>query len=91
MLPGAGLGDHPSLAHTHCQQGLAKGVVNFVGAGVVEIFPLQVDLRATVVFCEPLGKVERAGPPDKIPQQAVKLSAKIGIPPVMLKGFLQLR
>jgi hypothetical protein len=50
MLAGASLGNDPPLAHAHRQQHLAKGVVDLVGAGVVEIFPFEVDLRAAVVF-----------------------------------------
>ena len=91
MLAGAGLGDDPPLAHAHRQQHLAEGVVDLVGAGVVEVFALEVDLGAVVVLGQPLGKVEGAGPTDKIPQQAVELGAKLGIPPMLLKGFLQLR
>ena len=45
VLAGAGLGDHAPLAHAARQQGLAEGVVDLVGAGVVEVFAFEVDSR----------------------------------------------
>ena len=45
VLAGAGLGDDALLAHAARQQGLAERVVDLVGAGVVEVFALQIDLR----------------------------------------------
>ena len=46
MLAGAGLGDDARLAHAPGEQRLADAVVDLVGAGVVEVFALEVDLRA---------------------------------------------
>ncbi len=46
VLAGAGLGDHARLAHAPGEQRLADGVVDLVRAGVVQVFALQVDLRA---------------------------------------------
>ncbi len=46
MLSGAGLGDHPALVHASCQQNLAQRVVDFVGAGVQQVFALEINLRA---------------------------------------------
>ena len=43
----AGFGDHTRLAHALGQHGLADGVVDLVRAGVVQVFALQVNLRAT--------------------------------------------
>src|SRR6185437_52451 len=42
VLACTGLGDDPSLAHPPGEQRLSDGVVDFVGARVVEIFPLEV-------------------------------------------------
>jgi len=50
VLAGAGLSDHPRLAHPRRQQRLADGVVDLVGAGVGEVLALEVDLGA-----DPLG------------------------------------
>ena len=66
MLAGAGFGDDALLTHAQGQQALAQGVVDLVGAGVVEVFALQPDAGATfgtaVVLAEPFGLVERTGP-----------------------------
>ena len=50
VLAGAGLGDHAALAHPHGQQRLAERVVDLVGAGVVQVFALQIDLRPAAEF-----------------------------------------
>ena len=60
VLAGAGLGDHAVLAHAQREQRLAERVVDLVGAGVVQVFALQVDLRPAALFGEPLGEIERA-------------------------------
>ena len=46
VLAGAGLGDHPRLAHPLGQQGLAEHVADLVGAGVVEVLALEQERRA---------------------------------------------
>src|SRR5690606_10017569 len=46
VLSGAGLGDDPLRSETFRQQGLADGVVDLVGAGVAEVFPLEVDVTS---------------------------------------------
>ena len=43
VLSGAGLGDDAGLAHGLRQQCLADRIIYFVGAGVVQIFTLQID------------------------------------------------
>ena len=43
MLARAGFGDQALFAHAEREQGLADGVVDFVGAGVVEVFALEVN------------------------------------------------
>lgn len=43
VLPGPGLGDDALLPHPEGEQGLADGVVDLVSAGVVEVFPLEVN------------------------------------------------
>ena len=63
VLPGAGLGDEAALAHLLRQQRLAQHVVDFVGAGVVQVLPLQIDLGTAQVLRD-LGRVvERLGRP----------------------------
>ncbi len=46
MLAGAGLGDDAGLAHALGKQDLADAVVDLVRAGVVQLFALEIDLRA---------------------------------------------
>ena len=41
VLTGAGLGDDPALPHSAREQGLADRVVDLVGAGVVQVLPLE--------------------------------------------------
>ena len=45
MLAGAGFRDHAALVHATRQQSLPNGIVNFVGTGVIQIFPFQENLR----------------------------------------------
>ena len=45
VLAGAGFGDHALLAHAQREQRLAERVVDLVGAGVIEVFALEIDLR----------------------------------------------
>ena len=46
VLAGAGFGDDAALAHAPRQQALAEAVVDFVRAGVEQVFALEIDLRA---------------------------------------------
>ena len=59
MLACAGLGDEALLAHSAREQRLAEGVVNLVCAGVGEILALEIDSRATKMFGESFGEIER--------------------------------
>jgi len=65
VLPGAGLGDDPGLAHAFGQQGLAEDVVDLVGPGVVEVLTLEVN-PATVFFREALAVINRSWPTLKV-------------------------
>ena len=62
VLTGSGLGDDPSLAHALGQQYLAHGVVNFVGTGVQQIFPLQVDPCSAQSFRQALSEIQGCRP-----------------------------
>ena len=63
VLAGAGLGDHPGLAHPPGQQGLAEHVVDLVRAGVVQVLALEHDQRL-VPAVEPVGsRARRSGAP----------------------------
>src|SRR5262252_4946742 len=73
MHAGAGLGDHARLAHAACQHDLAKHVVHLVGAGVIEILALEIDLGAAEMRGQPLGEIERRRPADIVGKVAVHL------------------
>src|SRR5690606_15487062 len=60
VLAGAGFGDHPRLAHAPGEQRLANAVVHLVGAGVVEVFALEIDLCAAKQLRPALDVVVRA-------------------------------
>ena len=60
MLAGAGFGDDALLAHAPRQQNLAEGVVDFVRAGVAEVFALQKMRAPPSVFAEALGVIQAA-------------------------------
>ena len=46
VLAGAGFGDHAVLAHALDEQTLAEAVVDFVRAGVEQVFALEIDFCA---------------------------------------------
>ena len=80
MLARAGLGDDARLAHALRQQYLPDAVVDLVRAGMVQLVPLEPDLR-TLSFRRILAQffrqarrvVERAGTTDVVLQQVVEL------------------
>ena len=86
VLAGAGLGDHPRLVHPLGQHDLADGVVDLVGAGVVQVLALQVDLGPAGVFREPLGVKERRRAADVVLQVIVQPRLKLGIGLRLLVG-----
>ena len=51
MLAGSRFRDDARLAHFSGQQNLSNGVIDFVGAGMTEVFTLEVNLRATQLIC----------------------------------------
>ena len=57
VLPGAGFGDDARLVHSYGEQSLADSVVDFVRAGVQQVFALQVDARTAEMFREALGEL----------------------------------
>ena len=79
MLPGAGLRDHARFAHSLCEQRLADGVVDLVRAGVIQVFALQIDLRAAEQFGPALRVINRARPTDEVLQFTLKFGDEIGI------------
>ena len=61
------------LAHAAGEEDLAERVVDLVGAGVVELVALEVDLRAAEPLGQALGEVERRGAADVVLPEVVHL------------------
>ena len=89
MLARAGFGDDALFAHAAGEQDLPDHVVDLVGAGVVELLALEVDLGAAEVFGQPLGEIERARAPDIVLEQVVELGLESGIGLRLLIGLLE--
>ena len=50
-----------ALAHAHGQQSLAEAVIDFVRAGVQQVFALDVDARPAEMFGQARSKLQRRG------------------------------
>src|ERR1035437_9114636 len=72
MLAGAGLGDDFLLAHILREQSFAHAVVQFVGAGVVEVLTLEVDLCTAVVHRHGASVVDGSGPALEVRAEVAK-------------------
>ena len=57
MLTCASFRDDPVFPHSACQDNLAQDIVNFMRACVIELVTLEIDLRATQMLGQSLGKV----------------------------------
>ncbi len=73
VLAGAGFRDDARLVHFYGEQALADGVVDFVRAGVEQVFALEVDARAAEMFREALGELQRRRAADEIFQEVLEL------------------
>ena len=90
VLARAGFRDDAFLAHAHGEERLAEAVVDFVRAGVEQVFALEVNLCAAEGFGEARGEVERRGAAGVVAQQQVELQVEIGIGLGLGVGVLQL-
>ena len=63
MLPRPRLGNQAGLAHPLGQKGLSQHIVDLVGPGVVQILPLQIDLRPAQILRHLFGKIQPGWPP----------------------------
>ena len=61
MLSRAGLGDDTVLAHPLREQDLAERIVDFMRAGMEQVFALQVNFRAAEFLGESFGKIKWCG------------------------------
>ena len=80
VLAGAGLGDHPGLAHALHEEGLAEGVVDLVGAGVAEVLALQPHAAAEPLR-EPRREAERRGAADVVAEEPLELGLEGRVAP----------
>ena len=76
VLAGTGFGNDARLAHALGQHGLADGVVDLVRAGVVQVFTLEVNLRAALLAAHARCVVNRRRPADKVLELVMKLGQK---------------
>ena len=73
MLPGAGLGDQPGLAHALGEQPLPEHLVGLVRAAVQQVLALQIDVARQVAAAG-----QRRRPAGIIGEQIVELRAERG-------------
>ena len=90
MLSGTGLRDDPCFAHPLCQKHLTQHVVDLVGTGMVQVLPLDIDLRAAQILCHFLRKIQHGRAPCIVLHQFVQIPDKFRVTAVFLIGFLQL-
>src|SRR5262249_49495355 len=90
MLARPRFGDQTALAHAAGEECLADGVVDLVGARVIQVLALQIDARSTGFLCQAVGKVEERWPTDVFFQVAVELLLEEPIVPNLLICGLEL-
>ncbi len=90
MLASAGLGDDARLAHAARKQNLADAIVDFVRAGVIEIFALEPDLCAAQLLGPAPRMVDRTGAADEMAQLVGVFFQKAGIRAVFVVSGAQL-
>ena len=79
MLSGAGFGDDAVFAHAAGEERLSQAVIDFVGAGVEQIFALEPDARSAECLAEAFGEVERRGAAGVVVQEIGEFGLEGGI------------
>ena len=85
VLARARFRDNARLAHLHGQQALADGVIDFMRAGVEQIFALQINAWSAEFFGEARSELQRCWTARKIFHKIVEASLKPGI---RLRSFI---
>ena len=94
VLTGSGFGNDALLAHALGQQDLPHRVVDFVSAGMEQVFALEINFRTTELRGETFGQIKRRRATDKFGEQLVQLAAEFRILPrrlISLRQFLERR
>src|SRR6266550_5474880 len=86
VLARASFRDNARLAHLHGQQALADGVIDFMRAGVEQIFALQINAWSAEFFGEARSALQRCWAARKIFHKIVEASLKQGI---RLRSFIR--
>ena len=79
VLARAGFGDDARLAHFHREQTLTDRVVDFVRAGVQQVFALEIDARTAELLGEARSELQRRRSSREILEQIVKFGLKDGV------------
>ena len=90
VLSRAGLGDDSLLAHLLGEEALADHVVDLVRAGMVQVLPLQVDLRSSEVLGHPVGVVEHRRPSGVLVVHPVDLGHEFRVLDVLVIRAIEL-
>ena len=89
MLPCSGLRDHPGFSHLFGHEHLAQHIVDLVGSGVVQILPLQINLRAAQIPGHLFRIVQKGRPAGIFLLQTIQLLQEIRILFIKFIAFLQ--
>ena len=89
VLTRTGLGNDSLLAHSDGKQGLTDGVIDLVRAGVIKVFSLDRDMKASIL-AEVSCLSEGRRPSDVFGQEAGVLSSKRWVGPGDVELFFEL-
>ena len=81
-----GFGDQPRFAHAPGQERLADGIVDLVGARVVEILPLEVYAGASHFLRQAAGMIQGRRPARIVLQVAAQLFPKVRVAASLFKN-----
>ena len=89
MLAGSGFGDQTGFSHFFRQQRLAEHIVDLMGAGVIQILPLQIDPGAAQILGHAFGVIQPGGTARVFAQQFVQFLIEFRIIFVEFVGIFQ--
>ena len=90
VLTGTSFGNDARLAHALGEHGLADHIVDLVGAGMVEVFALQIDLGAAHFLRHAGRMVDRRGTADEVGQLVAEFGQEVRVVLVPGVGLAQL-